>query len=152
MFSPIDDPEKCCDADGSLLYDLKHFDYYLVDARAEYDISKPEVLDECRPYYGRKLYDLRTVQYMLGHRIIYTTHLVFGLKATTRFSLKSFEEAFEKVEKIMGTTASEFENFLAGVHASDAARASEKGKVFDIEAYYTKAIGLQLLGLLNKDP
>ena len=52
----------------------------------------------------------------------------------------------------MGTTASEFEDFLADVHATDAERASQKGKVFDIEAYYTKAIGLQLLGLLGKDP
>ena len=85
VFSPIDDPQRCTDDDGGLLRELDYFDCYLVDASAEYDVSKPEVLDECRPYYGRKLYDLRTVQYMMDQDIIKTTHLDFGLKATSNF-------------------------------------------------------------------
>ena len=152
VFSPIDDPQPCIDDSGALLYSLQYFDYYLVDASAKYDIKKAEVLDSCRPYYGRKLYDLRTVQYMLDETIIYTTDLVFGLKATTRFPLKAFEEAFEKLKSLMGETVEQFEDWLTEHHATDAVRAHEKGKSFDIKAYYEKAIGLQLLGLLGKDP
>ena len=89
---------------------------------------------------------------MLDQDIIKTTHLDFGLKATSNFPLKTFEVAFEKVKELMGKTASEFEDLLADVHATDAERANKKGKDFDVDSYYTKAIGLQLLGLLGKDP
>ena len=71
---------------------------------------------------------MRTVQYMLDQRIIYTPHLVFGLKATTRFPLKKFEEAFEIIKDLMGKTASECVDTLADTHATDAERASDKGK------------------------
>ena len=52
----------------------------------------------------------------------------------------------------MGEAASEFEDFIADLHATDIERANGKGKQFETEAYYKKAIGLQLLGLLGKDP
>ena len=98
------------------------------------------------------MYDLRTTQYMLDNRIIYTSHLKFGLKATTRFSLKAFEDAFNKIKRLMGETVSDYKAFLTEIHAVDAEKAHEKGKEFDIVEHYKKAIGLQLSGLLGKDP
>jgi hypothetical protein len=152
VFSPIDDPQPCIDDSGALLYSLDYFDHYLVDATAEYDITNPEIVDSCRPYYGRHLYDLRTTQYMLDQRIIYTTHLVFGLKATTRFPLDNFKEAFNTIKRLMGEAVTQNEEWLYYLHEADIYWSRQNRKSFEIKAYYEKAIGLQLLGLLGKDP
>lgn len=49
-FSRIDDPQACINDDGALLYSLDHFDYYLVDATGEYDITNPKVINAGKPY------------------------------------------------------------------------------------------------------
>jgi hypothetical protein len=89
---------------------------------------------------------------MLDHRIIVTSHLEFGLKATSRFPLKTFEEAFTKVKCLMRDEASRCKAFLNEIHAADIEKALQKEREFDVAAHYEKAIGLQLLGLLGKDP
>lgn len=89
---------------------------------------------------------------MLDQRIIYTTHLVFGLKASTRFPLGTFKDAFNRMKRLISETVSQHEEWLYYLLEVDTYWARQTHKSFDSKTCYEKAIGLQLLGILGKDP
>ena len=93
VFSPLDEPELCHDANGDLKRDPMYWDYIYVD------VPDGDAKDRF-PYTGRRFYWKGAIRYMLEKKRIEHRHLKAGIRASKHVSPSALKEAFEIIKAI----------------------------------------------------
>ena len=100
IFSPLDDPVPCQDGNGKWAQDPSKFAEIWIDCAHKYDLTDPEVADDCMPYDGPHLYPVGVAMELLKNKIIEQSDCIWGGLFCTFYQsicLESFSDQTSKL-------------------------------------------------------